>query len=115
MEYAIIESGGKQYKVSAGTIIDVDNLQATEGSFVFERVLLHVSGADVKIGMPFVEGLSVAGKILGPKKGEKIRVSKFKSKARYRKSIGFRAQLTSVEVTSIGSASAPKKTVEKKS
>lgn len=115
MEYAIIESGGKQYKVSEGTIIDVDNLHKTEGSFVFENVLLHVSGADITFGMPFIEGLSITGKVLGPKKGEKIRVSKFKSKARYRKSIGFRAQLTSIEITSIGGASTSKKAAEKKS
>ena len=115
MEYAIIESGGKQYKVHSGDVLDLDNLNQTEGSVVFDKVLLHVAGTDVKIGTPVVSGLVVNAKVLGSKKGEKIHVSKFKGKSRYRKTVGFRAKLTSVEIVSIGDSKVEKKATDKKS
>lgn len=109
MEYAIIQNGGKQYKVYSGLVLDVDSLQITQGSTSFDQVLLHVNGDVVKIGEPFISGLSVSAKVLGAKKGEKIHVSKFKAKSKYRKTIGFRASLTSVEIVSIGVAKPSKK------
>ncbi len=115
MEYAIIETGGKQYKVHSGLILDVDKLNLTEKLVSFDKVLLHVSGENVVIGTPFIEGLTVQAKVLGAKKGEKIHVSKFKGKSRYRKTVGFRAQLTSVEIVGIGSAKTEKKAAPKKS
>jgi len=114
MEYAIIETGGKQYKVHPGLVLDVDNLNVTDGSFSFDKVLLHVAGGDIKIGTPFLEGAVVTAKVLGDKKGEKVRVSKFKGKSRYRKTVGFRAKLTSVEIVSLGAVKKEKKAEEKK-
>lgn len=111
MEYAVIQNGGKQYKVYPGLVLDVDSLNLTEGNTIFENVLLHVDGEKVQMGTPYIAGFSVSAKILGAKKGEKIHVSKFKAKSKYRKSIGFRASLTSVEILSIGK----KQTQEKKS
>lgn len=98
MEYAIVESGGKQYKVTPGMNLDVDSLKLTNGETEFKNVLLHVDGEKVEIGKPYITGMTVRAKVVGAKKGEKIRVSKFKGKSRYRKSIGFRASLTTLEI-----------------
>lgn len=104
MEYAIIQTGGKQYKVSPGMVIDVDSLRDVASEVIFDKVLLHVQDGESTIGMPHVDGFNVTAKVIGAKKGEKIRVSKFKGKSRYRKSIGFRESLTSVEILSFGKA-----------
>lgn len=104
MEYAVIQTGGKQYKVSPGMMLDVDSLKDAKGEVTFDKVLLHVNGDVVAVGTPHLTGLVVSGRVLGAKKGEKIRVSKFKGKSRYRKSIGFRESLTSVEILPFGKA-----------
>lgn len=109
MEYAIIQNGGKQYRVHPGLVLEVDNLNLTEGAFSFDDVLLHVAGDKVEIGAPYIAGFAVQAKILGAKKGEKIHVSKFKAKSKYRRSIGFRASLTSVEIVSLGASKPSKK------
>ncbi len=98
MEYAIIESGGKQYKLSPGMTLDIEKVGNASESIAFEKVLLHVGNGQVKIGAPYVSGFSVKAKVLGAKKGEKIRVSKFKAKSKYRKTIGFRHSLLTIEV-----------------
>lgn len=109
MEYAVIQNGGKQYKVYSGLVLDVDSLNMTDGTATFDSVLLHVNGENIQIGAPFIEGFSVSAKVLGAKKGEKIHVSKFKAKSKYRKTIGFRASLTTVEIVSIGKKQAAEK------
>lgn len=111
MEYAVILTGGKQLKVSSGLKLQVENLGVESGEYSFDKVLLHVSDGDVIVGKPYIEGMVVKAKVLGSAKGEKVRVSKFKGKSRYRKTIGFRKSLTTVEVVSLdkNSKSAPKK------
>jgi large subunit ribosomal protein L21 len=104
MKYAIIKTGGKQYKVSEGDIIEVDKLPEKDGKVVFEEVLFLVDGTNVKIGKPTVKGQAVIGKVLGVLKGKKIRVSKFKSKVRYRRVSGFRASLTKVQIETVGNS-----------
>ncbi len=104
MQYAIIQTGGKQYKVSPGTILEVDRLKDAKESVSFDKVLLLVDGTDVKIGNPYLKDVVVNGKVLEEKKGEKIRVSKFLAKSRYRKTIGFRALLSKVEIKGIEGA-----------
>ena len=104
MQYAIIQTGGKQYKVSPGTILEVDRLKDTKESVSFDKVLLLVDGTDVKIGNPYLKDVVVNGKVLEEIKGEKIRVSKFLAKSRYRKTIGFRALLSKVEIKGIEGA-----------
>ncbi len=102
MEYAIIKAGGKQYRVSAGDTLEIDRLDGDKDKSVsFDDVLLWVSGADVKIGKPVLSGVKVTGKILEQTKGDKIRVSKFKAKARYRRTTGFRAYLSKVLIEKI--------------
>lgn len=102
MEYAVIKSGGKQYRVAAGDRITVDSVTAEPASeLTIADVLLVVDGDNVLVGTPVVEGAKVTALVVDHKKGNKIRVSKFKSKVRYRKTTGFRASLTTLEIQSI--------------
>ena len=99
MNFAIIQTGGKQYKVSAGQKLKIEKLEAeVDGSFVFDKVLLTVDGESVKIGTPYVEGAKVEAKVLKQGKGEKKIVFKYHSKARYRKKKGHRQLFTEVEI-----------------
>lgn len=102
MKYAVITTGGKQYRVSEGDTVVVEKLAAPEGSYFFENILLSVADNEVIVGKPFVPGLKVQGSILGNIRGEKIRVSKFKAKARYRRVTGHRQALTRVQIEKIG-------------
>lgn len=115
MEYAVIKSGGKQYKVSKGDTVEIDRLSANKDQeVVFSEVLLWVSNDKVEVGKPFVENVRVSGKVLANLKGEKIRVAKFKAKARYRKVSGFRPYLTQVQITDFKSTKeAPQKEAER--
>jgi len=102
MNYAVIRSGGKQYKVSTGDVVELDKLNLEENkNVVFDDVLLLVQEGNTTIGKPNVSGAKVEAKLIEQKKGDKIRVSKFKAKSRYRKTIGFRAQLTVVQIEKI--------------
>ncbi len=102
MDYAVIKIGGKQYRVSPGDIIEVDKLAVEKDSqVIFDQVLLLVSDKDVKIGTPTVSGAAVKALVLEQKKGKKIRVAKFKAKARYRRVMGFRSQLTKIKIEKI--------------
>ena len=101
--HAVIKTGGKQYIVKPGDIIDVEKISGEPGEEVnFEEVLLvSADGEDVKVGSPLVESARVEGKIVRQKKGEKIVVFKFKRRKGYRKKAGHRQNLTSVEITGI--------------
>lgn len=102
MEYVVIKSGGKQYRVSEGDTLLVDKLPVIEGKVVaFKDILLHVLDSRVAIGAPLVKNLEVKAKVLKQLKGDKIRVAKFKSKVRYRRVIGFRPHLTQVQIQKI--------------
>lgn len=106
MQYAIIKTGNKQYQAIAGKTLKVEKLATTEGSVVFEDVLLHVDGEKVEVGMPTVAGLKVYGTVMGIEKADKIQVFKYKSKSRYRKLRGHRQQYAVVKIESIGTAPA---------
>ena len=102
MKYAVIKTGGKQYKVKEGDIIEVDRLsESTDKKVLFDQVLLKVTDSGVKIGEPFIKGEKVEAKLLDQIKGDKVRVSKFKAKVRYRRVTGFRASLSKVLVEKI--------------
>src|SRR4029077_8898632 len=106
MKYAVITSGGKQYKVTQGQVLELDRIKAEPGTnYTLDKVLLTVDGDSVQVGAPYLENVAVIAKVLDQIKGEKIRVAKFKAKARYRKVQGFRAQLTKVEITSLSGKS----------
>lgn len=101
--HAVIKTGGKQYIVKPGDIIDIEKISGEPGEEInFEEVLLvSADGEDVKVGSPLVESARVEGKIVRQKKGEKIVVFKFKRRKGYRKKAGHRQNLTSVEITGI--------------
>ncbi len=100
--YAVIESGGKQFRVELGTRIQVDRLDAQPGdSITLERVLLVADGDVTAIGQPVVDGASVSAEVLGQDRGEKIVVFKYKPKARTRVKTGFRSELTTLRISDI--------------
>ena len=100
--YAVIKTGGKQYRVSEGDVIFVEKLAGeVEDSLVFTDVLTVVSEGDVKIGAPFVEGAKVTGKVMTQGKDKKIIVYKYKSKANYRRKQGHRQPYTKVTIEKI--------------
>ena len=100
--YAIIATGGKQYRVSEGDVIFIEKIDAQVDSTVSFDVLLMGNDGDVKIGTPVVEGVKVEGKVVGQIRGEKIVVYKYKSKKNYRRKQGHRQPYTKVEITKIG-------------
>lgn len=100
--FAIVEIQGKQHHVTVGEVISVERMDGKAGSTVsFDRVFLISDGKSTKIGTPTVKSAVVKAKILSHDKGEKLEVRRFKSKVRYRKHVGFRPQLTKLEIVSI--------------
>ena len=105
MEYAVIATGGKQYLVSQGQTLEIETIIGDTGSsVVFDQVLLSVAGDAVVVGSPIVEGLTVQATLVDHHLGDKIRVFKYKPKARYRRTTGHRQHLTLVRIDSIGAA-----------
>lgn len=101
--FAIVKIGNTQYKVSEKDVILVDKIDGAEGDeLTLSDVLLVNDGKSVKVGKPIVKGFTVKAKIVSQEQGEKIHVRRFKSKVRYRRHTGFRAQLTKLEITGVG-------------
>lgn len=99
--YAIIETGGKQYKVEQGDVVFVEKLGVEEGETVtFDKVLV-VGGEDTKFGAPYVDGATVTASVVKNGKDKKIIVYKYKSKKGYHKKQGHRQPYTKVEITAI--------------
>ncbi len=99
--YAIIATGGKQYKVAEGDIIKVEKLGVeAEGTYTFDQVLA-VSGESFKVGNPTVEGATVTATVIGDGKAKKIIVYKYKRKSGYHKKNGHRQQYTAVKIEKI--------------
>ena len=109
--YAIIETGGKQYKVQNGDQVKVEKLNAEAGNtVVFDKVLACGEGSDIKVGTPYLEGLTVEGEVVESGKGDKVIIFKYKAKKDYRKKQGHRQPYTLVEITSVAGVKAePKK------
>jgi large subunit ribosomal protein L21 len=100
--YAVIETGGKQYRVSEGDQITVERLGGEAGSAVtIDRVLMVGGNGATKIGTPVVDGATVTATIDEHKRGEKIVVFKYKAKKRYRRKTGHRQELTRLTITGI--------------
>lgn len=100
MNWAVIKTGGKQYKVSEGETVAIEKLEGKDDKVTFEQVLL-IDGEKLQIGLPFVEKAKVTGKILENFRGPKIRVVKFKPKAKYTRTTGHRQNLTKVLIEKI--------------
>jgi large subunit ribosomal protein L21 len=100
--YAIIESGGKQYRVAEGDVIRCDLIANDVGSDVrFDRVVLAGNGGTVKVGTPILDGASVSGTVLRQAKDKKILVFRYKAKKRVRKLNGHRQPFAEVKITKI--------------
>ena len=100
--YAVIVSGGKQYRVTKGDTIYVEKLEQEDDSTISFDVLMLGSDEGVQIGTPTVAGAKVEGKIIGQVKGEKIIIYKYKSKKNYHRRAGHRQHYTKVEITAVG-------------
>lgn len=110
--FAIIETGGKQYKVTKGLKFEVEKLEGKEGDEIIIDKVLLISDGEVKIGNPYIDGATVELKTVAQTKGPKVMTFKMKAKTRYRKTIGHRQNYTKVEVVDIiaqGGKKAPKK------
>lgn len=102
MKHAVIQSGGKQYYVTEGQILEVEHLEGEKDTKVtFNEVLLYNNDSKSLVGKPYVDGISVNAVILEHFKGNKIRVAKFKSKVRYRRVTGHRQHLTRIKIESV--------------
>jgi large subunit ribosomal protein L21 len=100
--YAVVVTGGKQYRVEAGTTLEVERLAGEPGASVtFDRVLMIADGDAVTIGTPVVTGASVVGTVLGNALGPKLVIFKFKQKVKYRRRTGHRQSLTRVRIDAI--------------
>ena len=101
--YAIIEDGGRQYKVSSGDKLYVDLRAVPEGqdTIEFAQVLAVGEGADARIGQPLVAGAKVVAKVVGQVKGHKLRSVKFRRRKNYRRKLGHRQQYLAVTVSDI--------------
>jgi len=100
--FAVIETGGKQYKVSEGEKISVEKLNAEEGkSFIFDKVLLINNNDKINVGTPHIEGAEVHAKVLEQGRADKVIVFRYHPKTRYRKKKGHRQPFTKLEITKI--------------
>ena len=102
--YAVIKTGGKQYRVSAGEKLRVEQIPADIGSeIVLNEVLFIANGEDLTTGAPLVNGASVIAKVVAQGRGEKVRIYKMRRRKHYRKSQGHRQNYTEIEIVSITS------------
>ena len=100
--YAVIKSGGKQYRVAPGDKLRVESLTAEEGATLeLEQVLMIADGDDVKVGTPYVEGGKVSAVVKGHGRGKKIEIVKFRRRKHHRKQMGHRQNYTELEITAI--------------
>ena len=105
-EFAVIETGGKQYIVEQDTIISIEKLPDSKSkTFTFDTVLLHSKNGKLSVGNPYIK-LNVKAEILANETDKKVRVFKFKPKTGYKKKQGHRQTYTTVKITSIGTATA---------
>jgi len=99
--FAVIKTGGKQYKVAQGDILMIEKLDTTEPEVTFSEVLLTVDGESVQVGQPFLKTATVTAKVIEQGKEKKKMVFRYKSKTRQRKKKGHRQPFTKVQITKI--------------
>lgn len=103
--YAVIATGGKQYKVSKGDVIRVEKLGAEPGDDVkFDKVLLVADGDSIDIGAPYIEGGNVSAKVQANGRGKKIKIMKFNRRKHHQKETGHRQDFTEVEIVDISAS-----------
>jgi len=100
--YAVIESGGKQHRVTEGETLKLEKLEVATGETVeFDKVLMVANGDDLKIGTPFVEGGKVTAEVVSHGRGEKVTIIKFRRRKHSRRQAGHRQWYTEVKITGI--------------
>lgn len=100
--YAVIQTGGKQYRVVEGERLRVERLESEQGANVdFDQVLMVGEGADVTVGAPFVEGGKVCATVMAHGRGDKVKIVKFKRRKHYLRTQGHRQHYTDIQVTAI--------------
>jgi large subunit ribosomal protein L21 len=100
--YAVIKTGGKQYKVSEGQTLKVEKLNAEEGASIdLNEVLMVADGDNVKIGTPFVEGGKVTATVAAHGRGKKVNIIKFRRRKHHRKQMGHRQSYTEIKIDKI--------------
>ncbi|WP_449329097.1 50S ribosomal protein L21 [Salinispirillum marinum] len=100
--YAVIKSGGKQYRVKEGQLLKLEKIELEAGSTVnFDEVLLIGNGDDVKIGEPLVAGAKVTAEVIAQGRHKKVRILKFKRRKHHMKTMGHRQWFTEVKITGI--------------
>jgi large subunit ribosomal protein L21 len=104
--YAVIRAGGRQFKVASGDVIEVDRIGAAPGQEVSFPAVLVVDDGNVKARPADLEGVTVTAKVVGHKRGEKIRVFNYHRKTGWKKTKGHRQELTAVEITKIATPQA---------
>ena len=101
--YAVVKTGGKQYRVSAGEKLKVEQIPADVGAEIaLDQVLLVADGEAVTLGTPLVAGATVKAKVIGHGRGDKVRIFKMRRRKHYRKSQGHRQNYTEIEILGIG-------------
>jgi len=112
--YAIIETGGKQYRVQEGDVLNIEKLNVEAGETVeFDKVLV-LAGEELKVGAPYVEGAKVVGEVVENGKAKKVIIFKYKAKKDYRKKQGHRQPYTMVKIVSLTGEAPAKKAPAKK-
>jgi large subunit ribosomal protein L21 len=101
-KYAIVRTGGKQYRVHEGDEIDVELLGIESGEVAFDEVLFVSDGKTGRVGAPHVEGATVRGELLEQVKGPKVVVYKYKRRQNYQRKVGHRQKYSRVKITSVG-------------
>jgi len=101
MKYAIIETGGKQYRVKEGQILNVEKLPSASESIVFDKVVAYNDGNGLKVGSPYLKDVRVEAEALGEEKGRKIVIFKYKRRKSYDKKIGHRQIYTKIKIEKI--------------
>jgi large subunit ribosomal protein L21 len=100
--YAVIKTGGKQYRVAAGTTLKVEKIEAEEGASIeLDKVLMVADGDDVKVGSPYLDGGKVTATVKAHGRGNKVRIIKFRRRKHHMKRQGHRQAFTELEVTGI--------------
>lgn len=100
--YAVIKTGGKQYRVAEGETLRVEKLNAEQGATVdFDQVLMVSNGGDVQIGAPVLAGSSVSAEVVRHGKSKKVTAVKFRRRKNYRREFGHRQQFTEIKITGI--------------
>ena len=103
--YAVIATGGKQYRVSQGAVLRVEKLDAEEGASIeFDRVLLVGDGENVSVGKPYLEGGKVQATVMSQGKARKVEIVKFHRRQNYRRTKGHRQNFTQIKITGIAAS-----------